>query len=146
RMWELRCGLLGKPLGPRKERARKWREISGDAGPAQPAKPAAEPTAPAPLPPDPPAPDRPLTADREAQWGGLPMATARPDHQAIFVLGPQQRGHELFLERVKYLPKDPPRTIYTVRWGLTPSAKGLFFDALARALGCPAARLVATLR
>jgi len=147
RLWELRCGLLGEKLGPRKERARKWREGLGDAGPALMAKTPAEKTTRALLTLRRGVAGKSLTIDRKAQWGQLTTEAALPDHQAIFVLGPQRRGHDLFLERIERLPKDPPRTIHTVSWGLfTPKAKGLFFDALARALGCPAVRLVATLR
>lgn len=148
RLWELRCGILGEPLGPRKERAGRWRELLGEkAGPALMAKTPAETTARIRLTLDRGVAGKSLTIDRKAQWGQLTTEAARPDHQAIFVLGPQQRGHDLFLKRVERLPKDPPRAIHTVSWGLfTPNAKGLFFDALAQTLGCPAARLVATLR
>jgi hypothetical protein len=147
RLWEIRCGLLHELLGPRAERVRKWREASGDAGPALAAKTPAEATARPPLPLDPIAAGRALTVDRKAQWGDLTTAAARPDHQAIFILGPQRRGHDFFLERVeRCLPKDPPRAFFPVHWGLTPSAQGVFLDALARALRCPAAQLVATLR
>jgi hypothetical protein len=151
RLWDLRCSLLGDvdSLGPRLEWARKWREISGEPGPALPAKIPAQATARALPTLDRGVAGESLTIDRQAQWGQLTTAAARPAHQAIFVLGPQRRGHEFFLERVeRCLPKDPPRAIYTVRWDQLkpPNAKGLFFSALARAFGRPVERLAATLR
>ncbi|MFY9822593.1 MAG: toll/interleukin-1 receptor domain-containing protein [Thermoanaerobaculia bacterium] len=148
RLWELRCGLLGEAMGPRLERARRWRETLASQGPALAARTSAESVAYSLLALDRCASDEPLTCDRVAQWGQLTTQAARAVHETIFVVGPQGRGHELFLERIeRRLPKDPPRTIHTVSWGaFTPSAKAVFFEALARALHCPPERLAATLR
>ncbi|HEY4562616.1 MAG TPA: toll/interleukin-1 receptor domain-containing protein, partial [Thermoanaerobaculia bacterium] len=149
RLWELRCGILGQPPGPRAQWTARWREaVNEKGGPALMARTPAEATARALLTLNHGARGQWMTVDRKAQWGQVITEAARPEHQAIFVLGPQRRGHELFLERVERLPKDPPRTIHTVRWGLfTPASKALFFDALAKALDdCPVERLAPTLR
>jgi TIR domain-containing protein/iSTAND domain-containing protein len=148
RLWELRCGLLGEAPGPREEWVRKGREALGASGPALAAKTASEGTTRALLTLDRGAAGEALICDREPQWGQLTTHAARAAHQVIFVVGPQGRGHEFFLERIeRCLPKDPPRAIHTVRWGpFLPTSRGLFFDALARALHCPAERLAATLR
>jgi hypothetical protein len=147
-LWFIRCSLLGQPPGPRAEWADNWRQVTNVNGPALMAKTPAEATARALSALDRGHAREALSCDRDPQWGQLAAYADRRFHQAIFVIGSQGMGHEFFLERVhRCLPTQPPRAILAVRWTVSiPNTKGLFLDAIARALRCPAETVVEVLR
>jgi hypothetical protein len=148
RLWQILCGLRQEPLGPRESWSERARQALGGNGPALAARTPAEREARTVLAARQGCADAVLACDRAPQWGTLTAYAATPYSHALFVHGSQGQGHEVFFERVaQNLPKDPRRSIHTVKWGpLPPTARGPFFDALAGALDCRPGRLAATLR
>lgn len=82
-----------------------------------------------------------LDLDRYRQWHELLRRSRQPGHELILLSGARGQGHVYFLMRVELsLPSDPPRAVLPVAWVRqpTPTAKGDFFAALGKTLGCGA--------
>lgn len=143
RFWRLYCGLRGKPPGKREEWELEGRrlcgaEAQGASGPRLVAStPAEEEWRAA------------KTArwskgrvvwgcDRTEQWMKIDTHAAKPEHEALFVLGPRGEGHNYFLDAVEEcFPEKRPRRVRKIFWGAKiPRDREEFLRALAGSLSC----------
>ena len=79
-----------------------------------------------------------LSCDRNIQWGELTSEIANNRHEAIFVLGPQGRAHDRFLDRVQECLAYPEDCIRKVEWSKRSRTLtlGTLKSRLAKAVGC----------
>jgi hypothetical protein len=141
RLWRLCCGLRGKEPGKRDSWDAEGRKVCGQGS----AGPALKPGTPA---------EEEWRASRVARWGKgravwgcdrseqwMTIAThaAKPEHEALFVVGPRGEGHNYFLDTVEEcFPAERERWIRKILWGAkVPGDRDEFFRALAPALRCP---------
>jgi hypothetical protein len=138
RFWRLTCGLRGRHPGKRKEWEAQGRKVCrrGGGGPClMPGTPAEEEWRAARL-------ARwgkgraVWGCDRTDQWMTIETHAAKPEHEALFVVGPRGEGHNYFLDTVEEcFPEEPERWVRKVFWGATiPGDRDAFLRALAQAL------------
>jgi hypothetical protein len=156
RLWRLYCALRGWDPGERAEWEHKWSEVcradgNGAAGPSLlPVTPAEEEWRAA----------RSARwgkgrtvwgCDRTDQWMKIETHAAKPEHEALFVLGPRGEGHNYFLDSVEEcFPEPPERWVREIFWGAKiPRDREEFLRALTGSLvrkGSERAALAETLR
>jgi hypothetical protein len=70
---------------------------------------------------------------------------AKPEHEALFVVGPRGEGHNYFLDTIEEcFPEERARWIRKILWGAKmPGDRDEFFRALAQTLRCPSAESTA---
>lgn len=80
-----------------------------------------------------------LSCDRTEQWTTIESHAAKPEHEALFVVGPRGEGHNYFLDTVEEcFPEAPERWIRKVVWGpKLPRDRDEFLRALAHTLRSP---------
>lgn len=138
--WLLYCGLRSRPPGKREAWEQEGRRVCRQAGSGlMPATPAEEEWSAA------------RTArwghgravwgcDRNDQWMKIETHAAKPEHEALFVVGPRGEGHNFFLDAVEecFPGKPEDRWIRKVSWGAKiPGDRAGFLRDLGRALLCP---------
>lgn len=147
RLWRLCCGLRGKEPGKRETWEAEGRKVCGQRG--------AGPS----LMPGTPAEEEWRSAriarwgkgravwgcDRSDQWMTIATHAAKPEHEALFVVGPRGEGHNYFLDTVEEcFPAERERWIRRILWGAkVPGDRDEFFRALAQTLRCPSAESAA---
>jgi hypothetical protein len=147
RLWRLCCGLRGKEPGKRETWDAEGRKVcgQGDAGPS--------------LMPGTPAEAEWRSSqvarwskgravwgcDRNDQWMTIETHAAKPEHEALFVVGPRGEGHNYFLDTIEEcFPEKRERWIRKILWGAKiPGDRDEFFRALAQTLRCPSAESAA---
>jgi TIR domain len=77
--------------------------------------------------------------DRTDQWMKIETHAAKPEHEALFVIGPRGEGHNYFLDTVEacFPGGEPERRVRKTFWGgKIPRDREEFLRALAETLNC----------
>ncbi len=76
--------------------------------------------------------------DRTDQWMKIETHAVKPEHEALFVVGPRGQGHHYFLDTAEEcFPTTPERWTRPVFWGAKiPGDRDAFLRALAQTLRC----------
>ena len=143
RFWRLYCGLRSQEPGRPEEWERKGREACRAATTVA--------TGPSLL-PSTPAEEEWRAAkvarwgkgravwgcDRTDQWMKIETHAVKPEHEALFVIGPRGQGHNYFLDMVEEcFPQEPLRWIRKIFWGAKiPRDREEFLRALAETVRC----------
>lgn len=140
--WQLLCGLTGQELGnDENEWAEKGRRACGlgpNRGPVLLERTPEEASFKASKRIQWGGEQYALSCDRSEQWGDLSTEVVNPNDEAIFVVGPQGRAHDRFLQRIELCLDYPDDRIKKVKWSKKKRAmtQRAFKARLARAVGC----------